>query len=489
MSEVTRASCGALKNRLQKKTRRRRQDRKARTDVQRLIGKAGRNDLIPGLNTELIELDTLKPAKRQTRKILPAHLEQVIRCIQVFGIVVPLIIDAGNRIIDGHVVAEAARQLGIAKVWCVRLEHLSEDECRLLRLALNRTAETGEWDIEELRIEFLAIEEAGLDLSASGFTGPELDVLLLGDETGDTDEDIPEPEEASVSKTGDLWQLGPHLLLCGDALEAASYDRLLAGTAAHAIFSDSPYNIEIEGKVSGLGKHKHKDFIMGCGEMSDAEFRTFLATWLGHCQNACDPGSVIYACMDWRQQHLLRLAGEDADLSHINTAVWDKGAGGMGALYRSAHELILVFCKGKSPRTNNVQLGKHGRDRTNVWAYPGANRPGNSAAEALHLHATPKPVELVEDALLDVTNRGDIVLDPFMGSGTTIIAAERCGRLARGLELDPRFVDVAIRRWQNFTGEAAVHIETGMTFAELAENADPEEVAVQSIAQEEGGAK
>ena len=315
----------------------------------------------------------------------------------------------------------------------------------------------------------IAIESHGIELLSTGFTLPEIGqikVMPLPKET-EQEEGDSAPTGSPISRLGDLYSLGSHKLLCGDALAATSYQRILEDDLASAVFSDPPYNCKIEGFVGGLGKHKHKDFAMFAGQESTEEFRQFLAAYLNHCRDRSAVGAVVFACMDWRQIDVLLDAGRVAGLHRINMAVWNKGSGGMGGLYRSAHEIVAVFCTAKSPAVNNVALGVHGRDRTNVWTYAGANRSGSSAGKALADHPTPKPVELVVDALLDVTHPGDIVLDPFIGSGTTIIAGEQSGRRVCGIELDPKYVDRTIRRWEELTGENATHIESGLTFAEL----------------------
>lgn len=451
---------------VRKKSVARRVKRKARVDVDREAGRPRRNDLLPDLRFSKRPIAELKLARRNVRALPDDQLRSLVRSLRKFGQVLPVLIDQSDRVVAGHGIVAALQELGIDSVNCVVLDHLSEDECRLLRLALNRLGETGDWNIDNLREEMIELDSLEFDLEDSGFTLEECDLILMDDQPDPEADTLPEPDDVIVSRLGDMWRLSEHLLLCGDALDEASYATLLGTETAATVFTDPPYNIPIAGVVSGLGKVKHSDFAMACGEMSDAQFRQFLSSWMEHCRAHCSKGAVMFACMDWRQQHLLRLAGEDAGLTHINTAAWDKGSGGMGPLYRSAHEFVLVFCNGKSPATNNVQLGKHGRDRTNVWQYPGANKPGSSAAKVLKDHATPKPVELVQDALLDVSKRGDIVLDPFMGSGTTIIAAESCGRIARGIELEPKFVDVAVRRWEEFTGANAINVATGKTFAE-----------------------
>jgi len=378
-----------------------------------------------------------------------------------------------DNIVAGHVLWEAATRLGFEKIECRVVDHLDPIELEALSLALNRIGEIGKYNLDKLRDRMITIESHGIELISTGFTLPEIDQIkmmpLPVDGDCESDEGTDGAGVRPTSKAGDLFSLGRHLLLCGDAVYETSYERLLGGGMAHAVFSDPPYNCAIEGFVGGLGKHKHENFLRFAGKESDAEFRVFLQTYLRICRASLAPGGVLFACMDWRQIDILLDAGRDAGLDRINVAVWNKGSGGMGGLYRSAHEFIAVFCNGKSPAINNVALGVFGRDRTNVWTYAGANRRGSSAAQALADHPTPKPVELVVDAILDVTNAGDVVLDPFAGSGTTIIASEHCDREARGIELDPKYVDRAIRRWERLTDDRAVHVDTGLTFAELVE--------------------
>ena len=335
------------------------------------------------------------------------------------------------------------------KVPCVDVSHLSDEKVRLLTLTLNRLAETGTWDLPELKLELAELQIAEIDLTLSGFTMPELDIILSDAADDDGQEEvIPEPPQLPVNVAGDLWHLDEHRVSCGNALEAADYASLMGTSRAASVLTDPPYNVKIAGNVSGLGKTKHGEFQMGVGEMTHEQFQAFLTTPLEHCKEYLLAGAVIYAFMDWRSIDLLMAAASAAGLKHINTAVWNKGSGAMGGFLRSAHEFVGVFCHGESPRVNNVELGKHGRDRTNVWSYPGANKPGTSGAKALKDHHTPKNVEMCADALRDATVRGEIVIDPFLGSGTTLIAAEKTSRVCFGMELEPRFVDVIIRRWE-----------------------------------------
>lgn len=427
-----------------------------------------RNDPAPKLRSERWPIDRLKDPARRTRRTSPEQLERVTRSIAQFGFLKPVLVDAHGGIVDGSILVEAARLMGLPDIECVIIDHLSEDELRLARIALNRIQETGEWDLEELSLELGELRAADLDLTLTGFELGELDLVLDQESSlASLDNGVPTKSAAPVTQLGDLWCLDQHRLLCGDSLDPRSYELVLAGRAIDCVFSDPPYNIKIEGVVSGNGKTRHRDFAMGVGEMSDDQFRTFLADYLERCKKHASKGAVIFACMDWRQSDLLMLAGRDAGLHRINKAIWSKGNGGMGSLYRSAYEEVVVFCTAPSPTINNVLLGKYGRNRTNVWAYPGANQQGSTASKALGDHPTPKPVELVADALRDVTERGQLILDPFLGSGTTLIAAEAVQRVACGIELDPAYVDVTIARWQQMTGKQAVHTSSGATFDEL----------------------
>lgn len=459
----------SLKTQVQERNRRRLKGNAARVKADSHAAVA-RNDPTPKLRSERWPLDRLQDADRRTRRTSPEQLKRVTRSVSRLGMVKPIIISPDGKIIDGHILVEVARGMGLPDIECVIIDHLSAEELRLARIALNRIQETGEWDLDELSVELEELKIGDLDIDLTGFAPAELD-LILGHELGmaGLDKAIHSKPPAPVSGFGDIWQLDQHRLLCGDALAAESYEALLAGRQIDCVFSDPPYNIKIEGVVSGLGKKKHKDFAMGVGEMSDEDFRAFLGYYLQRCKEHASPGAVIFACMDWRQVDLLMFAGRDAGLHRINKAVWNKGSGGMGSLYRSAYEEVVVFCTEPSPATNNVLLGKNGRNRTNIWTYAGANQKGSSAGKVLADHPTPKPVELVADAFQDVTRRGDLVFDPFMGSGTTLIAAEATGRIACGIDLDPGYVDVTIARWQQMTGKQAVHQASGKTFEEVAQ--------------------
>ena len=331
-------------------------------------------------------------------------------------------------------------------------------------IADNKLAENAGWDMEILQAEIVAISgiDMDFDLTITGFEVAEIDNLLSGSKEDDPQDQVQEPPTVPVSRLGDLWHLGDHLLLCADATQKQSYGKLLQSRRARAVFTDPPYNVKINGHVCGNGQTRHDEFKMASGEMSEAEFAAFLKSVFQNLADYSVDGSLHYICMDWRHIRELMSAGEVYD-DFKNLCVWNKTNGGMGTLYRSKHELVFVYKHGTKPHINNIELGKHGRYRTNVWDYAGVNTFQNT--QDLRLHPTVKPVAMVEDAILDCTRRNDVVLDVFGGSGSTLIAAERCHRRACLMELDPKYVDVIIRRYQGITKKEVRH-EDGLSFEE-----------------------
>lgn len=419
------------------------------------------------LNPNLVRVETLKPLGRETRKHPPAQIRKLQASIEQFGFVLPIVIDATSRVIAGWGLALAAKKLGLPEVPAVTITDLDEAKLRMLRLALNRLSEDSRWDLEALRLEFSDIMEISgeIDLRISGFEMGEIDVAFEGSGS-DEEDDLPALNETStpVTKPGDLWLLGEHRILCANALMPESYARLLGDERAQMIFTDPPWNIPIAGHVSGLGSTKHGDFAMGCGEMPAAEFEAFLRTTLGHAARHSDDGSIHFVCMHWGKIRELLAAAADLFSETKNLCVWSKTNAGMGSLYRSRHELIFVFKRGDAPHINNVELGRFGRNRTNVWDYPGQNVLNGTSKSKLSLHPTVKPVALVADAIRDCSNRNGVILDPFGGAGTTLIAAEKTGRRACLIEIDPRYVDVTIKRWQNLTRRTAVCAGVGTPY-------------------------
>jgi DNA modification methylase len=428
------------------------------------------------LSVEYKALIDLKPYSCNARTHTTHQIRQIAESIRVFGFTNPVLVDSNNRIIAGHGRVEAVKLLGMDRVPTIRLDQLSEDQIRAYIIADNKLAENAGWDKSILAIELqhlLTLDCADFDVTITGFEVPEID-LILQEATQEDPEDIIEPVIAgeAVTKPGDLWQLGKHRILCGSALEETSFSVLMGSHRAHMAFVDSPYNIVIEGNVSGKGIVKHGDFKMASGEMDEAQFTRFLTDSLGLLARYTISGSVHFVCMDWRHQRELLAAGGQSYDTLLNLCVWVKNTGGQGSFYRSRHELVYVFRNGKSRSRNNIQLGKYGRYRTNVWEYPavrGLSQQQSDEGNLLALHPTVKPVALVADAILDCSAPGNMVLDSFLGSGSTLMAAQRTGRTCYGIEIDPVYVDVAIRRWQNSTGEAAVHAQTGKRFNEVAD--------------------
>jgi DNA modification methylase len=419
---------------------------------------------------------TLKPNPRNARTHSKKQIRQIAESILAFGFVVPIVVDENSTILLGHGRLAAAIDLDLNEVPVIVLEGLSEAKKRALLLADNKITENAGWDRKRLHIELpelaeLLVEE-GLDISITGFAPVEIDQIAIDFEEGISDPaDTVESEwlaASAVSKPGDIWKLGEHRLMCGDARNVEDINRLMSGKRAAMAFLDPPYNARIR-SVVGRGRIKHAEFAMASGEMSPSEFTAFLEETLGNAARVSHDGAVHYVCMDWRHVAELIEAGREVYGEMLNLAVWVKSNAGQGSFLRSQHELIGVFRVGDGKHLNNVELGRHGRSRSNVWHYAGVNSFRAGRMEELSTHPTMKPVAMVVDAMKDCTRRGDIVLDTFAGAGTTILAAERVGRGAYSLELEPKYVDVAIRRWQAFTRRDAVHADTGQTFEEVAE--------------------
>jgi DNA modification methylase len=437
------------------------------------------------------KISELKPYPRNARTHSRKQVKQVAAAITEFGFTNPVLLDESDQIIAGHGRVQAAKLLGLAEVPTVQIAHLSATQKRAYILADNRLAEKAGWDKEILAVELQGLLADGFEVVITGFEAPEIDVIL--DAAADTksdrhgDDNIPAAGPA-VTQAGDLWQLGAHRVLCGNALESVSYDNLLDGTKASLIFTDPPYNVTIDGNVGGKGQIHHPEFAMGSGEMTPPMFTSFLTTTFQHLVTNSLDGSIHYTCMDWRHMQEMLAAGYEVYAELKNLCVWNKSNGGMGTFYRSKHELVFVWKSGTASHLNNFELGQHGRNRTNVWDYAGVNTFRSGRMDELQMHPTVKPVALVVDAIKDCSKQGDIVLDPFCGSGTILVAAERTGRKARALEIDPAYVDVAIRRWEQLTGKSAT-LSTGETFEEVTEQRTVElDIAqVEAVASQRGG--
>tara|TARA_R110001599_G_scaffold271127_3_gene472068 strand:- start:45 stop:1415 length:1371 start_codon:yes stop_codon:yes gene_type:complete len=419
-------------------------------------------------------LDALTPSARNARTHSKKQVRQIADSIEEFGFTNPVLVDGTDGVIAGHGRIEAARLLGMESVPTLCLADLTEEQVRAYIIADNRLAELAGWDREILAIELqeLLAVDLDFDITLTGFEAPEIDILIgeLNEETPDTpEEDILLPDTGpAVTEIGDIWQIGKHRLICGDATDADVYAALLEGERAQLVFTDPPYNVPVDGHVCGLGKVRHREFAMATGEMDEESFTDFLGTVFRNLARFSQDGAIQFICMDWRHVGEMTSAGKMAYPSLLNICVWAKTNGGMGSLYRSQHELVFVFKAGTGKHINNVELGKHGRNRTNLWTYAGINSFGKTRDADLALHPTVKPVALVADAILDCSKRNGIVLDAFAGSGTTLIAAEKTGRRGYGIELDPRYCDVIVKRLAEVMGASAVHGATGRTFDDIA---------------------
>lgn len=421
-------------------------------------------------------ITALRPYARNARTHSKKQVKQIAASIERFGFTNPVLVSDDGEIIAGHGRVEAAKLLGMAKVPTLPLSHLTEAERRAYVLADNKLALNAGWDKEILAIELQALVDLEFDVEVTGFSLAEIDLVL--DEAGDADPGAPDaPEDAvprvsgaPVSQQGDVWLLGRHKLLCGDAQSASDFAALMGNERADLVFTDPPYNVKIDGNVCGLGSVKHREFAFASGEMSESQFTRFLATTLSNAAAVMRDGAIAYVCMDWRHMGEMLSAGGQAFTELKNLVVWNKTNGGMGAFYRSKHELIFVFKQGSAEHTNSFGLGETGRYRTNVWDYAGISSIGSSRSEELAMHPTVKPVALIADAIRDCSRRGEIVLDCFGGSGSTLIAAEKTGRAARLIEYDPLYCDTIIARWEKLTGKRATLASSGAAFEDVAED-------------------
>lgn len=427
-------------------------------------------DILTPPSIEMMPVGTLKPYARNARTHSKRQIEQIAESIKRFGFTNPVLIGDEGEIVAGHGRVLAAKELGLHEVPTLKLSHLNADERRAYVLADNKLAENAGWDTETLAIELQALIDIDFDVTLTGFSLAEIDFAIEqggGTEASGLDV-VPEIAEAAISRIGDLWLLGEHRLLCGDSQSRETVDRLLGGARADLIFTDPPYNVKIDGHTGGLGSIKHREFAFAAGEMTSAQFTSFLTTTLGNAAAVSKDGAIAFVCMDWRHMRELLDAG-DAVFSELkNLCVWNKTNGGMGSFYRSKHELIFVFKIGTLPHTNSFGLGETGRYRTNVWDYAGISSLGAGRNDTLAMHPTVKPVALVADAIKDCSRRGEIVLDLFGGSGSTLIGAASCGRRGYLLEYDPLYCDTVIRRWEQYSGKSARLEGVGATFEDVA---------------------
>jgi DNA modification methylase len=421
------------------------------------------------------DIDSLRPNPKSARTHPKRKIRDLAKAIKAVGFIGAIVVDESGMILAGHARHAAAKLLGMKAVPTICVTGLSDELVRAFVLADNKFSERAGWNREILAAELeelsILLPSVDLDMALTGFELGEIDALLadIGAEKPQPEDRLPPTAGPAVTRRGDLWILGKHRVLCGDAREPADYARLMKGELAAMVFTDPPYNVRISGHVQGRGRVRHDEFAFASGEMSATAFQSFLSTCLGSAALVSRDGAVHFVCMDWRHIDVLMAVGREIYGAMLNLVVWNKTTPGQGSFYRSQHELIGVFRVGETPHQNNVQLGKHGRNRGNVWTYSGVNSFGAGRDDALAMHPTVKPVALVADAMRDCSSKGDIVLDPFLGSGTTVMAGEKIGRRCFGLEYEPAFVDVAIRRWQAYTKADAILDGDGRTFDEITE--------------------
>ena len=424
---------------------------------------------------EMLSPSVLTPYKRNARTHTRKQVRQIAESIERFGFNNPVLVDDHNQIIAGHGRVEAAKLLELAEVPTLRLSHMSESDVRAYVIADNKLAEQAGWDQEVLAEELQCLIDLNYNIEVIGFGPGEVEVVLndadeAKREAAGPEEYVPELGGKAVSRVGDLWTLGKHRIVCGDARDNNAYELLLGGEKAELVLTDPPFNVKVDGHVCGKGSIHHREFVMASGEMSSQEFAAFLESVFERLVGYSVDGSIHYVFMDWRHIGEMLAAGNKAYTELKNLCAWVKKNAGMGSFYRSRHELVFVWKSGTAPHINNFELGQHGRNRSNVWEYAGITSMGADRIKQLSMHPTVKPVALVADALKDCSRRNGLILDPFLGSGTTLIAAERTGRRARGIEIDPLYVDTVVRRWQKYSGKVATLAATGQSFEEVEEH-------------------
>lgn len=433
---------------------------------------------------QMVPISNLTPNPRNARTHSKKQSGQIADSIRAFGFNNPILIDESNVIIAGHGRLQAAKMLKLETVPVICLAHLSDSEKRAYILADNKIALNAGWDTELLSLELAELTdllpELDLSVDLTGFETAELDVLFVDHsktEVAATDEvDLSDVPGTPVSHLGDIWELGPHRIMCEDARNQIASELLFCGEEAELVITDPPYNVRVQGHVGGRGKTKHAEFAFASGEMSDQEFRGFLKSSVSTISAHLKPGGLSYVFMDWRHIEDLLAAGRQADFELKNICVWHKTTPGQGSFYRSSHEMVAVHAKPGGTATNNIQLGKFGRNRSNVWSYPGVNTFQTRPGDPLSMHPTVKPIAMIAEAIKDASHHREIVFDLFLGSGTTLLAAEKVGRRCYGIEYEPKYIDLAIQRWQSQTGKDAVLVRRaggvdagaiGHTFTEL----------------------
>ena len=426
------------------------------------------------LKIETVKVEQLKPYKNNAKIHSPDQISQIAESIQQFGFVNPILIDENDEIIAGHGRFEAAKILNLSQVPVIRIGHLTNVQKRKLRIADNRISENGGgWDADLLNIEISELCELEdiADITITGFNDIEIDQILTEPRTKSEVKKLDAvpyvADDEIITVPGDIWEFdGGHRIICGDSIDRDTFAKLLGNKRVNLVLQDPPFNIKIKGFVSGNGTVKHPDFAMATGEMSDSEYTEFLGKNFALCSEYATDNAMIFNFIDWRNVMPMLTACKQHFARHINLCVWVKNKAGMGTPYRSQHELCTVFLNKAGKVTDHIKLGKYGRNRSNVWHYYGCNSYGPHRND-LKMHPTVKSFEMLSDIMLDVTSIGDAVLDCFLGSGSTFIAAQRHKRICYGIEYEPKYVDTCVKRFYEAFGIDAINARTGKTYTQL----------------------
>jgi DNA modification methylase len=414
---------------------------------------------------EMARLDSIHLNPNRLRKSNRESRRRLSKSVDKFGIKGALIVDRDTRmIVAGNALWEAARDLGLDEVPIILESFATEADRRAFILTHNRLAEDSSWDMKLVQAELKFLLAQHYDFEITGFSTNDLDFAFVTESDPKKDEVIvPNAWARAVSRMGDRWAVGPHVIVCGDSLEPFSYDLALGGKLADAVFSDPPYGVSVSNHVTTT--NRFREFAMMSGKQTEAELTAFFRRVFRNCVQYSRPASIHFQCIDWRHVREMIDAAEGVYTEFKNICVWDKGVPALGSMYRSQHEFILVFKSGRGRHVRNFATGKTGRFRSNIWKYERESHFSKDRDEIAH--PTPKIPAMIIDAIRDVTNPGDLVLDPFCGSGATAVAAHHAGRRCATIEIDPLYVDAALQRLSKTVGEPAV-LADGRTFDEVA---------------------
>lgn len=416
-----------------------------------------------------LPVDQLREYQNHSRKHTKSKIQKLANLIREYGFVIPILINGKSEIVAGHARVLAAKEAELAEVPVISIDHLSDNQIRAFRIADNKICEGSEWDYETLKIEFCELIDLNFDLELTAFEIPEIDMVVLGENPSDStdpNDDLPPLPEHPIVRPGDIFNLGQHRIACIDCRNIDQLTTLMSSNTASMVITDPPYNLQING-VALKRKDIHSEFVMASGEMSSNEYTQFLVDTFTAFRQFSSENSLHYHFIDHKHLYEMLDAGNQVYDKQINICVWVKSNAGMGAFYRSQHEFCCIFQSGRDTHQNNVQLGRFRRNRSNVWHYPGLNSFSEDRSGLLASHPTVKNAQMIAGAILDASKPNDVILDGFLGSGTTVLAADKTGRICYGCEIEPKYIEVCIERFRSVSDAPIIHVETGQTFDEL----------------------